>query len=71
VLGLDGTLDAYAWPDLELVDKVSVRTAGQDGNPRRDRATYLGTRDGDRLIAVDSAQKATILRLMSGSGRIG
>jgi hypothetical protein len=68
VLGVDGVLDPYAWPDLELVTKVIVSNVGSDYHEVREKVLLLGPLARATQFAVPSAHRASVVALAGAGG---
>lgn len=68
VLGIDGVLDAYAWPDLELVEADTVSDVEPDHQQVRSGVLLIGPRARADQLAVPSDRRDTVRALAAAGG---
>ncbi len=68
VLGVDGVLDPYAWPDLELAEKVVVSTVGSKRREVREKVLLIGPLGRSAQFLVPSRHRDAVAALARAGG---
>ncbi|MEU4386218.1 hypothetical protein [Promicromonospora sp. NPDC023805] len=68
VFGDDGLLDPYAWPDLELRQKVVTATVGSDQHEVRSKVLWISPRGRSKEFVVPSLHHRTVTDLARAGG---
>nr|WP_232327903.1 hypothetical protein [Kibdelosporangium sp. MJ126-NF4] len=68
VFGVNGVLDPYAWPDLEVVEKVVVSNVGSDHHEVREKLLLVGPLGKSTQFVVPSPYRETVVALARAGG---
>ncbi|MBE1470639.1 hypothetical protein [Kibdelosporangium phytohabitans] len=68
VFGVDGVLDPYAWPDLEVVEKAVVSNVGSDHHEVRQKLLLVGPLGKSTQFIVPTPYRESVIALARAGG---